>query len=840
MAGPEKKIVLFADGTGNSSASPQKTNVWRTYRALDVRPGSGQVVFYDNGVGTSSFRPLAILGQVFGFGLARNVKQIYGFLCRNYKIGDEIYAFGFSRGAFTMRVVVGLITSQGIIDVNQAKDDADLDRLISSAYRKFRQDAFAASFWSFIWDKLRNNLWEWKKDKWTYDPQYNQRRVALAGEKRLITFVGLWDTVDAYGLPVDELTRAWSMVIWPLTANDRNLSDRVERACQALSLDEQRLSFEPMLWNEKPGGEAIEEKRLCQVWFAGVHANVGGGYPDDTLSFVPLNWMFEEAQKAGLTFLKTEREFYREHSNVNGPLYDNRAGVGNLYRYAPRQLEQLFDEVSPNLLTSLLTWCCPDIRTGKRGWMARIFPFFCVQEKKPDSLFWKFLGFFGVKGLQFNRVEIDNPKIHHSVFERIESGCCSYAPINLPADYVVIGRDGKPQQKKGPELTKTTPQENLAPQRRERQQYVWNRVWARKVLYYITLAVISVFVVYPYLPDWLSKAGPPENIGENAVGVVASLWESTVSFFEALLGGISNVIRLIPTYLGKLPGFGFASGWAAKYGDYQIAFLFFTVIIAGLLLVSARLNARLKSEMSSIWRSVFDRGEMPEARISAGRKKLAAFLTGKFNKGFEKLLTRLVEIFAVAVFLVLLFLSVINHTVLSGLDLVGGICKRLGPNIVLQSGGERKIEFFADESCRNTSLRLIKNRQYEISFKIKGGTTPLQWRDGAESPIVANVNGWQSAPWFYYLATPFRRHWFANWFQPIARIDDKLFDIFPLKNDDPASDDPTTIVMQLEAKRSGDLYLYLNDAVIFSPSFVKQFYANNSGSADVTITDVTK
>ena len=90
-----KKIVLFSDGTGNSSSMAHKTNVWRAYQALDRRPGSRQIAFYDNGVGTSPFRPLALLGLAFGFGLARNVKEIYRFVCRTYREGDEIYGFGF-------------------------------------------------------------------------------------------------------------------------------------------------------------------------------------------------------------------------------------------------------------------------------------------------------------------------------------------------------------------------------------------------------------------------------------------------------------------------------------------------------------------------------------------------------------------------------------------------------------------------------------------------------------------------------------------------------------------------------------------------------------------------
>src|ERR1700749_4896796 len=107
-----RNIVLLSDATGNSSAKVWRTNVWRTFDALHPS-GSDQVAFYDDGVGTSSFKPWAILGGAFGFGLKRNVIDIYKFACRNYRDdGDRLFGFGFSRGAFMIRVVGGLILSQ--------------------------------------------------------------------------------------------------------------------------------------------------------------------------------------------------------------------------------------------------------------------------------------------------------------------------------------------------------------------------------------------------------------------------------------------------------------------------------------------------------------------------------------------------------------------------------------------------------------------------------------------------------------------------------------------------------------------------------------------------------
>src|ERR1017187_7406500 len=101
-----RRIVLLSDGTGNSAAKVWRTNVWRVFESIDLS-GSDQIAFYDDGVGTASFKPVAILGGAFGYGLKRNVIDLYKFACRNYRSADdEIYGFGFSRGAFTIRVVI--------------------------------------------------------------------------------------------------------------------------------------------------------------------------------------------------------------------------------------------------------------------------------------------------------------------------------------------------------------------------------------------------------------------------------------------------------------------------------------------------------------------------------------------------------------------------------------------------------------------------------------------------------------------------------------------------------------------------------------------------------------
>ena len=133
-----KSIVLFSDGTGNSSAKAEKTNVWRLFQALDqTRPD--QLARYDNGVGTSPNKYLAAIGGAFGWGLKRNVLDLYKFVCRNYAKDDAIYGFGFSRGSFTIRVLVGLIATEGLVTF---RSEEDLKRNAAAAYRHYRATKF--------------------------------------------------------------------------------------------------------------------------------------------------------------------------------------------------------------------------------------------------------------------------------------------------------------------------------------------------------------------------------------------------------------------------------------------------------------------------------------------------------------------------------------------------------------------------------------------------------------------------------------------------------------------------------------------------------------------------
>jgi uncharacterized protein (DUF2235 family) len=307
-----KRIIVLSDGTGNAASKVWRTNIWRVFELLDLTSDQ-QVAKYDDGVGSSSFKPWALVAGAFGIGLKRNIIDLYKFVCRNYQTGAEIYAFGFSRGAFTVRVLIGLILEQGLVPYHS---EEDLHARARDAYRAYRAERFHSVLRvEWLFRKLRDGF-IYVLNRLIRRTPYSkaQNRVVPS-----IEFVGVWDTVAAYGLPIEEMTRGVSQWIWPLELPERVLDPKVQRACHAVALDDERTTFHPVLWTEageKPPqrkeGEAppdpklgqywLKDERLSQVWFAGAHSNVGGGYPDDALAYLPLYWIMEEARLRGLIF----------------------------------------------------------------------------------------------------------------------------------------------------------------------------------------------------------------------------------------------------------------------------------------------------------------------------------------------------------------------------------------------------------------------------------------------------------------------------------------------------------------------------------------------------------
>lgn len=339
-----KNIVMFADGTGNKGGTTPDSNVYKMYHSLDFHSQSPQqIAFYDNGVGTASNRFKKAIGGALGFGFKHNVKDQYEFLAKHYEPGDRIYFFGFSRGAATVRSCVGFLTTCGIIDGHN---------LAPTALREHVDRAFSR------YASIRRKQGQEKEEKvvqWLSEAKQQNLSISFPD----VHFLGVWDTVAALGFPkrIDVkspvsllLEKLFETCDWIL---DRvfqhrfyayDLSNSIKHAYQALSIDDARKTFWPLVWNEQGFQGEVE-----QVWFAGVHSNVGGGYERQGLANVSLHWLMIRAEKLGLVFRDGSAEATADSANPHGHLYDSRSGLGMFYRYFPRDIGALNEKqlISP-------------------------------------------------------------------------------------------------------------------------------------------------------------------------------------------------------------------------------------------------------------------------------------------------------------------------------------------------------------------------------------------------------------------------------------------------------------------------------------------------------------
>ncbi|MEJ2317618.1 MAG: DUF2235 domain-containing protein [Gammaproteobacteria bacterium] len=363
-----RNLVLLSDGTGKRGGVGYETNIWRLYKALVV-DDERQLVYYDDGVGSEKSRMSKILGGITAIGMDLNIQQLYGFLVRQWKPGDRIYLFGFSRGAFSVRLLSDMILRCGIIDLQRVRSEKALDQLVKTAY--------SACLKSF------------------YRPGYAHRfRQAHASPAEpIIQFIGVWDTVGAIGLPFREARIAMHNMM-EYGYRGHGLDSRVINARQVFAIDDCRQTFHPVVWDEhfepSPG-------RIRQLWFAGVHANVGGGYPKNQLSRVSLEWMIGEirATDATTTILPkqmlllddTEIANIAREKDAYGRLYNSRAGLASAYRLRPRNIDAIRRRYSREIAV-----------------------------------------------------------IHHSVLDRIRHNIDGYSPNNLPDSFEACGTSSPVQQ----------------------------------------------------------------------------------------------------------------------------------------------------------------------------------------------------------------------------------------------------------------------------------------------------------------------------------------------------------------------------------------------------------
>ena len=289
---PAKRLILCEDGTWlNSDSGDLKgslaipSNVTRIARCIKPISSDGipQIVYYHAGVGAGGGFTNKLAG-IDGGGLGENVREGYTFLASNYSPGDEIFIFGFSRGAFTARSIAGLIDQIGLLTKEGLPYLAEIYRDVKHKHDRGYEPKYP-------------NL-PFPDKPSAMDPEYNAqlRRGNLTRLEIPIKIVGVWDTVGSLGVPkIGWLERLGlqSSSMKEFAFYDTSLGNCIEYAFQALSLDERRFSFQPALWEKLDGNYT----NLRQVWFPGAHSNVGGGYDDQQIATISLAWMVAQCQQ---------------------------------------------------------------------------------------------------------------------------------------------------------------------------------------------------------------------------------------------------------------------------------------------------------------------------------------------------------------------------------------------------------------------------------------------------------------------------------------------------------------------------------------------------------------
>lgn len=272
-----KRLALFLDGTWNAVGT--NTNVWRLRSLCADKDldGRQQLRYYDTGVN-------GVIGGSWGKGLTEKVQEAYNWLVENYEDGDQIFIFGFSRGAHTARSLAGFISICGLLKAGGA---LGVDQL----YERYRNDDNRTIF------KLPTFA--------SQDITLEERWMLKYSRPVAIEMVGVWDTVGALGVPAFSFSGISSST---LKFHHTGLRKPIRHGFHALAIDEHRAKFTPTPWTirTKVGATTSTSMRSIesveQRWFVGAHANVGGGCFNDTLAQIPLRWMMEKASTLGLVF----------------------------------------------------------------------------------------------------------------------------------------------------------------------------------------------------------------------------------------------------------------------------------------------------------------------------------------------------------------------------------------------------------------------------------------------------------------------------------------------------------------------------------------------------------
>ncbi|HEX8256760.1 MAG TPA: DUF2235 domain-containing protein [Allosphingosinicella sp.] len=810
-AGAAKSIILFSDGTGNSSAKLFKTNVWRMYEAVDLGPATPgkrkQIAFYDNGVGTSGFKPLAILGGVFGIGLRQNVLDIYRYACRNYNPGsplqateqdgaegDHIYGFGFSRGAFTMRTAIAMIAKVGLLETTR---EADLHQRSKEAWRAYRAGCAPRSGWS-LWN-LYSKLFRRNRARKDQDLL---ERLRAENYHPVIRFVGVWDTVAAYGGPIAEITRGIDNWIFPLGMPNYELSPHVRCARHALAIDDERDAFHPLLWDELAEEGLRQEHpaekmpwlhpkphdspRLQQVWFTGMHADVGGGYPDESLSYVSFLWMKAEAEKAGLRTVKVITDRYRALANSGGPIHDSRSGAGVYYRYQPRNIGAW---IHPADAESIVT--DPELK-----------------DKAGKS-----------KGL------LQTAHVHESVLARIAASGNRYAPFGIPTNIKIVppqpggetaqqadtetpvappAEEQEARPMLSPELTEHLEDPIVGEARSKAMAAVWDHVWIRRITYFTTLFLTLALLLMPW---WVELAPDPPFLADG----------------RNWIGGVIRLLAIVtPAFLDPL---------IDTMADNAFYFLVIATAIGMLMWRTSVRERRLRDLCRAIWAESVDVGGPPP--IERSPLWVRGLRTSKlYRRPMRILKWRVLPWLAALVitaFLLWLLVGLVVQIWLPFAERGAGLCERRPPHAEKEMA---RADFTPAATCAPVDLAVERDQRYIVEIDVVDS-----WTDGGKPADPAGLDAGEVG-FSGYVGVPFRRVITADYLQPVAEIRTRDGGVHIQALEMRQQGDSTASWRgDFVAARNGALALFANEAVL--PGMKSYFYDGgnygNGGSACVTI-----
>ena len=314
-----KKLIICNDGTWNTADQeengiPTPTNVVKLYHSLAEKDPEGvdQLKYYHPGVGTNGLLD-SITGGALGAGVSKQIQSAYHWLATHYERGDQIFIYGFSRGAFIARSLAGFL-GRGLLDLRGVEPKEAWSRVQAAYDQGYRKHATRAED-----DRA------WAGANWVF---------SHGTDPTPVHFVGVWDTVGALGIPDDmevlnlfDDSDAWKF-------HDTALGHHIQTARHAMAMDEVRASFTVTRWSN-----ANQHHDAKEVWFPGVHSDVGGGYANTDLSDGALQWMLDESAKKGLALRPGIEAMLKP--NPLGILHNSYKGVFAKFRSRPRSVEAL-------------------------------------------------------------------------------------------------------------------------------------------------------------------------------------------------------------------------------------------------------------------------------------------------------------------------------------------------------------------------------------------------------------------------------------------------------------------------------------------------------------------